>query len=45
MPIASAQRVAIPNVGYNRISVHNDGWNVDVWADTSHLVIETLEGV
>ena len=45
MPIASAQRVAIPNVGYNRISVHPSGWKIDVWADTSHLAVETFEGV
>ena len=45
MPVANAQRVAIPNVGYNRISVHPSGWKIDVWADTSHLLVETFEGV
>ena len=45
MPIASAQRVAIPNVGYNRISLHPSGWKIDVWADTGHLAVETFEGV
>ena len=43
MPIASAQRVAIPNVAYNRISIQPDGWKIDVWADTSHLVDHTVE--
>ena len=45
IPIASAQRVAIPNVGYNRISLHPSGWKIDAWADTSHLAVETFEGV
>jgi probable phosphoglycerate mutase len=38
--IASSQRVAIPNVGYNRISVAQESWKIEVWADTSHLALE-----
>ena len=43
MLIASAQRIAIPNVAYNRISVQPSGWKIDVWADTSHLTGGTIE--
>lgn len=43
MPMASSQRVAIPNVAYNRISVRPNGWKIDVWADTSHLADKTFE--
>ena len=43
MPIASAQRVAIPNVAYNRISIQPDGWKIEVWADTHHLADHTVE--
>ena len=43
MAIASAQRVAIPNVAYNRILVAPDGWKIEVWADTRHLVDHTVE--
>ncbi len=38
-----AQRIAIPNVGYNRLSVGPDGWKIDVWGDTSHLSAGTFE--
>ena len=38
-----AQATAIPNVGYNRISVGPNGWNIDVWGDTSHLDGGTFE--
>jgi 2,3-bisphosphoglycerate-dependent phosphoglycerate mutase len=43
LPLASSQRVAIPNVAYNRISIQPDGWKIEVWADTSHLGVETFE--
>ena len=43
MPIASAQRIAIPNVAYNRISVQPSGWKIEVWADTTHLTGNTFE--
>ena len=45
MPIASSQRVAIPNVAYNRISIQPCGWKIEVWADTSHLGEDTFEEV
>ena len=35
--LAHSERVAIPNVGYNRISQLAGVWNVEVWADTTHL--------
>lgn len=40
----STERVAIPNVGYNRISESAGVWDVEVWADTSHLGEVFLEG-
>lgn len=43
MPVASSQRVAIPNVGYNRISVQEQNWKIEVWGDTSHLAVDTFE--
>ena len=43
MPVASAQRVAIPNVAYNRISIEPHGWKIETWADTRHLVDHTAE--
>ena len=45
LPMASSQRVPIPNVGYNRISVQQQNWKIDVWADTGHLAVDTFEGV
>ncbi len=41
LPIASSQKVTIPNVGYNRISAAPGGWKIEVWADTSHLDVDT----
>ena len=38
-----AQAIAIPNVGYNRISVGPNGWKIDIWGDTSHLGVGTFE--
>lgn len=38
-----AQKIAIPNVGYNRISADHDGWKIEVWGDTSHLDVDTFE--
>lgn len=43
VPIAGAQRVVIPNVAYNRIVVEPGGWKISVWADTSHLAVDTFE--
>ena len=38
-----AQRIAIPNVGYNRLSTWPGGWKIEVWGDTSHLTVGTFE--
>ncbi len=38
-----AQRIEIPNVGYNRLSKGLGGWKIDVWGDTSHLSAGTFE--
>lgn len=43
MPIASALRIAIPNVAYNRIVVEPGGWKINVWADTSHLAVDRFD--
>ncbi|MEO8101363.1 MAG: histidine phosphatase family protein [Betaproteobacteria bacterium] len=42
MPIATSHKVEIPNVAYNRITVWDGAWNVEVWADSSHLPMETF---
>lgn len=42
LPIG-AQKIAIPNVGYNRISSGADGWKIEVWGDTRHLDTDTFE--
>ena len=42
LPVGS-QKIAIPNVGYNRISAGHDGWKIDIWGDTSHLEVDTFE--
>lgn len=38
-----AQRIAIPNAGYNRLSTGPGGWMIDVWGNTDHLDIDTSE--
>ena len=42
LPVGS-QKIAIPNVGYNRISASRDGWKIEIWGDTSHLDVDTVE--
>ncbi len=42
LPVGSL-KIAIPNVGYNRISAGNDGWKIEIWGDTSHLDLDTFE--
>lgn len=37
LPIASPHKIDIPNVGYNRIALIDDEWQVEVWGDVSHL--------
>jgi probable phosphoglycerate mutase len=44
-PIASAHKIAIPNVAINRIARDNDAWRIAVWGDVSHLPVETFETV
>ncbi|MBL8522661.1 MAG: histidine phosphatase family protein [Betaproteobacteria bacterium] len=45
--ISSPHKVEIPNVAYNRVSVHpkevGEDWKLEVWADTAHLDTETSE--
>lgn len=45
--ISSPHKVEIPNVAYNRVSVHpkdiGEDWKLEVWADTTHLDTETSE--
>ena len=43
LPIASAHKVEIPNVAYNRVTIHDGTWLLDVWADTAHLTFNTFE--
>jgi probable phosphoglycerate mutase len=43
LPIATAYKVDIPNVAYNRV-VHCSGtWTLEAWADTDHLDVRTFE--
>ena len=42
LPIG-AQRIAIPNAAYNRLSTGPGGWAIDVWGDAGHLDIDTSE--
>jgi probable phosphoglycerate mutase len=43
LPIASAHKVDIPNVAYNRVAFNNGVWTLEVWADASHLRTVTFE--
>jgi len=43
LPIASAHRVEIPNVAYNRVAFADGNWTLEVWADSSHLPVRTFE--
>ena len=45
LPIASAHKVEIPNVAYNRVVFNDGNWKLEVWADSSHLPVETFEEV
>jgi len=42
LPVGS-KKIAIPNVGYNRISAGPDGWKIEIWGDTGHLEVDTFE--
>ncbi|HEX9390858.1 MAG TPA: histidine phosphatase family protein [Usitatibacteraceae bacterium] len=37
LPIASPHLIDIPNLGYNRIRVSADRWQIETWGDISHL--------
>lgn len=41
LPISSPHTIEIPNVGYNALSHAEDQWQIDVWADVSHLATPT----
>ncbi len=43
LPIATVERVAIPNVAYNRVLFSEGHWTLEVWADASHLPVRTFE--
>ena len=43
LPIASAHKVAIPNVAYNRVAFIDGAWKLEVWADSAHLPPATIE--
>ncbi|MEP7155576.1 MAG: histidine phosphatase family protein [Betaproteobacteria bacterium] len=43
MPIAGSDWIEIPNVAYNRVVIEDGTWRLDVWADSSHLPLETFE--
>jgi probable phosphoglycerate mutase len=43
LPIASAHKVEIPNVAYNRIAFDDGAWTIEVWADSSHLPVKAFE--
>jgi len=38
-----ALKIAIPNVGYNRISAVPGDWKIEIWGDTTHLDVGTFE--
>ncbi len=41
LPISSPHTIEIPNVGYNELSYVQGQWQIDVWADVSHLAAPT----
>ena len=43
LPIATAYKVDIPNVAYNRVAHCSGNWTLEVWADTDHLTVRTFE--
>ncbi len=45
LPVASAHKVDIPNVAYNRVAINDGEWALEVWADSSHLPVETFEEI
>ncbi len=43
LPIATAYKVDIPNVAYNRVVHCSGNWTLEAWADTDHLTVRTFE--
>lgn len=43
LPVSSPHTIEIPNVGYNQVSHSHtdDAWQIEVWADVSHLELPT----
>jgi probable phosphoglycerate mutase len=37
LPVASPHLIDIPNLGYNRICVSGEHWEIESWGDISHL--------
>ena len=44
-PVASAHKIAIPNVAINRIEHVQGHWRIDIWGDVAHLDVETFDTV
>lgn len=43
LPIATAYKIEIPNVAYNRVSFSDGLWRLESWADVDHLAERTFE--
>ena len=43
LPIATAYKVEIPNVAYNRVSFCGGVWTLEAWADVDHLTDRTFD--
>lgn len=43
LPVASAHKVEIPNVAYNRVTINEGKWVLEIWAGSTHSPVETIE--
>lgn len=43
LPIATAYKVEIPNVAYNRVTFSFGIWTLEAWADVDHLMDRTFD--
>ena len=43
LPIATAYKVEIPNVAYNRVTFSGTHWTLEAWADVDHLMDRTFD--